>query len=163
MTIPSEILGTIPGWITAVTTVAGFVWAFLRFGLGWRKISVEAHQVDVNATNALNTHTAKELQSLRDQITAMGKHQLEREREIDDRWRKALGESEERHDECVKQREELGRKVIALEQKLIGTIRQFIHFQQRIAEAIAKGSDTRGLLASLQPFLEEEMKIEVSK
>jgi hypothetical protein len=146
--------GTTAQWVTSISATGVFVTLLgllIRGVLGWGRLSNEAD-------NSLAGHTAKELQSLRDQINSMGKHQLEREREIDDRWRKTLAESEARHDECVKQRETLGRKVIELEAKLIGTIRQFIHFQQRIAEAIAKGADTRGLLASLQPYLEEEMK-----
>lgn len=154
-----NLTGTTAQWVTSISATGVLVTLLgilMRGWLGWGKLSIEAD-------NSLAGHTAKELQSLRDQINAMGKHQLEREREIDDRWRKTLAESEERHDECVKQREELGQKVLKLEQRLLGTIRQFIHFQQRIAEAIANGSDTRGLLASLQPFLEEEMKMELGK
>jgi hypothetical protein len=109
----------------------------------------------VTAEGTLRDHYGKELQSLRTQINEMGKHQLEREREIDERWRKSLEESEKRHDECVKQRDELGRKVMTLEEKLIGTIRQFVHFQQRIAHAIANGGEGRDLQAALQPFLED--------
>lgn len=149
------VTGTTAQWVTSISATGVFVTLLgilVRAWLGGKRLANEAE-------NALNTHTGAELQSLRTQINEMGKHQLAREREIDDRWRKTLAESEERHDECVKQREELGRKVLKLEEKLIGTIRQFVHFQQRIAEAIANGTDTRGLLASLQPFLEEEMKM----
>lgn len=154
-----SLTGTTAQWVTSISATGVLVTLLgilVRGWLGGRKLTIEAD-------NSLAGHTAKELQSLRDQINTMGKHQLEREREIDERWRKTLAESEDRHDECVKQREALAHKVLQLETKLIGTIRQFVHFQQRIAEAIAKGSDTRGLLTSLQPFLEEEMKLEPGK
>jgi len=91
LVIPQELIGTIPGWITAV----GMIGLLLRYLLGNRKMSLDAE-------GNLRTHMGGELQSLRNQIIAMGEHHLSREREIDDRWRKLLHESEERHDECVK-------------------------------------------------------------
>lgn len=159
-------IGTIPQWITAAGVVS-FLGLLVRWRLGERKLAIEATSVNVRAREVegveradLRDHYAEELSSLRSQIIDMGKHHLEREREIDDRWRKVLSESEARHAECVRQREDLARRVIRVEGRLLGTIRQFIHFQHRVAEAVAKGGDAVEVLASLQPFIEDNSLVD---
>ena len=152
-----ELTGTTAQWVAAIASsgvLATVLGVLVRAYLGKGRLSIDAEQVNVTAEGALRDHYGKELQSLRNQINEMGKHQLEREREIDDRWRQTLDDSEKRHDECIRQRDALGEKVMVLEQKLIGTIRQFVHFQQRIAHAIANSDSTANLEAALQPFLE---------
>lgn len=144
----SGLLGTIPQWLTALG-IGTFLVALLR-----RDVQVRGLK---NADVAdLRDHYAEELQSLRAQILAMGQRHLVREQEIDDRWRKVLQESEDRHDECVRQRNELSERVMEVEQRLLGTVRQFIHFQRRVAEAVAQGANAVEVLASLQPFTEAD-------
>lgn len=121
-------MGTIPQWLTAIG-LTGVLAAYWR-----RDVQIRGLQ---NADKAdQRDHYAEELSSLRKQIIDMGQHHLTREREIDDRWRKLLKESEERHEECVRQREELRQQVIEIDDRLKGTIRQFLQFQESVANVI---------------------------
>jgi hypothetical protein len=153
-----ELLGTIPQWITA-GGVLGFAGLLIRWRLGERKLSIEADQVEVKAEELAGNERADirdAYAELQRQIVSMGQHHLDREREIDERWRRVLAESEERHADCVKQRNDLALRVLEVEKRLHGTIQQFIHFQRRVAEAVARGGNAIEVLASLQPFTEIE-------
>lgn len=147
-------MGTIPQWLTAGGVLGLFGW-FARMQLGNRKLAIEAKQVEIAAEGGLRDHFANEVQSLRNQIIKMSQHHLDREREIDDRWRTLLRESEERHDECVKQREELRREVEEIRERQIGTIRQFITFQREIVRLLPdnmKSPEIIQALENLAPF-----------
>lgn len=157
LNIPQAVLGSIPQWITAGGMV-GVGGMFLRFILGRKRLT--------NADTAdLRDHYAEELTSLRKQIIDIGQHHLEREREIDDRWRRLLAESEDRHSECVRQREALGLKVQDMEtrqselhQRQLGMVRQFLHFQQRIVEVLPEQFKTQAIIQAVEdltPFTEE--------
>lgn len=142
-----DLLGTVPQWITA-GGIIGFLGLIVKWRLGERSLS-NAEQADIR------DHYADELASLRKQIIDMGEHHLGRERELDDRWRKLLTDSEDRHSECVRQREELAARVREIEDRQIGTIRQFITFQRRIVEAMPEELKTPALVSmveSLGPF-----------
>lgn len=144
--------------------VAGGVLGSLGVLLGLLvKLQLGGKKLEVADTADLRDHYAEELTSLRRQIIDMGEHHLGREREIDDRWRRLLAESEERHAECVRQRDALSARVGAIEERFIGTVRQFLHFQQRIVEAIPADMKTPEIIhavESLQPFTEDISEIE---
>lgn len=161
--------GNFPQQVTALSaaglfiSVAGLLTKLLlgkgQLNIAAQKVAVEAKQV-ANAQEADVRDSYAELQR---QITEMGQHHLSREREIDERWRQVVAdnderwrqivlESENRHAECVRQRDELSQRVLTVENRLMGTIRQFVHFQQRVAEALARGENAVDVLASLQPF-----------
>ena len=139
-----DIVGTLPSWISAsgILTLVGIL---LRNQQVNRKLQNESQGL-------IGQHMGVELASLRDQIIKIGEHHLEREREIDDRWRQLLAESEARHAECQRQREELGQKVGALSEELTGTKRQFIHFQQRFIDLAP--AEMREALRGITPFAE---------
>jgi hypothetical protein len=56
MSIPTELLGTIPGWITSAGVIA-ILGIVVRWQLGLRKLSIAAQQVDVNAAEVRNKDT----------------------------------------------------------------------------------------------------------
>lgn len=136
--------GTLAQWITSAGIIA-------LIGILLRNQQINRKMTHDESGN-LRTHTGVELGSLREQIIKMGEHHLEREREIDDRWRLLLKESEDRHAECQRQREELGAKVSALGEELTGTKRQFIHFQQRFIDLAPV--EMREALRGITPFAE---------
>lgn len=142
--------GTLAQWITSAGIVA-LIGILLRNQQINRKLTYDEG-------GNLRTHTGVELSSLREQIIKMGEHHLEREREIDDRWRLLLKESEDRHAECQRQREELGEKVAKIGEELTGAKRQFIHFQQRLVEMLPV--DMRETVRNIQPFVDHLSEIE---
>jgi hypothetical protein len=68
--IPSQILGTIPGWITSVgvVTILGII---VRWQLGLKKLNVAAQQVDVNAAEVRNRDTADERDHIAEEMKAL--------------------------------------------------------------------------------------------
>jgi chromosome segregation ATPase len=77
VTVPQELLGTIPGWITSAGVVA-MLGLIVRWQLGLKKLSVEAQQVDVNAAEVRSKdaadkrdHIAEEMSALRANIATL--------------------------------------------------------------------------------------------
>jgi hypothetical protein len=77
MSIPTELLGTIPGWITSAGVIA-ILGIVVRWQLGLRKLSIAAQQVDVNAAEVRNKdtadargHIAEEMKALRANVASL--------------------------------------------------------------------------------------------
>lgn len=142
-------LGTLPGWITSVSVV-GMLGIMVRGYLGKGRLAIDAKQVNVTAEGKLREHYANELGSLREQIIKMGQHHLDREREIDERWRKLLQESEQRHEECVAQREQLAKEVREVKERQLAQVRQFTAYQRSIIDLLPESMKTPQLMAALE-------------
>lgn len=148
-------LGTLPQWLMfGVLSVIGL---YVRWNLGAGKLKIDAKSVEVtadqvaaNAEDALRNHYSGELKSLREQVMNMGRHHLDRETQIDDRWRKLLTESEERHDECVRQREELSKKVRIVEERQLAQVKQFLAYQRSIVNVLPDAMKTPQMMAALE-------------
>jgi hypothetical protein len=77
VSIPQEILGTIPGWITSAG-VLGILGLVIRWQLGLKKLAIEAQQVSVNAKKVDNEdradardHIAEEMVALRNNVKSL--------------------------------------------------------------------------------------------
>jgi phage shock protein A len=146
-------LGSLPAWISsgALLTILAIV---VRWQLGLRRLRVEADQVQVNARQVdhadeanVRDHYAREVAALRTRID----EQAERHRQSLDRYDK-------RHEACEKERAELRRELVAVQDRLTGVVRQFVAFQQKVAEAIPPSSRSPEMavaIANLQPFVEK--------
>jgi len=145
--------GSLPQWLLFVAVSTFGMW--LKWKLGADKLAIDAKTVEVNAEGELKGHYSKELQSLRDQVIKMGQHHLDREREIDDRWRKLLAESEARHDECVAQREALADKVKIIEQRQLSQVRQFLTYQQSVIRVLPDNMKSPEMMAALEALTME--------
>lgn len=149
--------GTVPQWIAAAGILVGLVGWAVKLWLGMGKLSSD-ERADIRG------HTAKELAALRGRVsdmekaaTANAKEQMARDRETDERWRTLLRESEERHDECVAQRNALSDSFRDLDERFRGVVNQFIQFQVSSARVIppADQSDAiNQMIENLQPYLE---------
>lgn len=164
-----QILGTIPGWITAggVVTILGIV---LKHHLGLRRLKIEADQVEVtgrgirNADEAdIRDHYAEEVRQLRERLDRQAeRHRLtitdveDRARQIvsdiEERSRKAIEESDRRHEECEQARREMRREVDDLREEIRGlrailaqrsesVIRLFPNVSPEIEDAAARAAD----------------------
>lgn len=121
-----EFLGTIPGWITAISS-SGVLGVAAYFLLGRQKLT-NADEADIR------DHYAEELVALRKALETAGERHarrerlfLIRERHQETRHRELLQEGERRHQECVEAREQLrdqGRELKDIVAGLIGIIRQ---------------------------------------
>lgn len=140
-------IGTVPQWLLVIAVSTIGLW--VKWKLGADKLAIDAKTVEVNAEGNLRDHYGSELQSLRKQIVEMGQHHLDRERELDERWRKLLAESERRHDECVAQREALAKKVGIVEQRQLSQVRKFITYQQTLIRVMPSEMRTPEILAAI--------------
>lgn len=109
MSIPQEIVGTIPGWITAATAVSGLIWAFLKFGLGWRGQTM-ADDADIR------DHYAQEVAALRGKLDGQEAHFLS----LESHWRTILEASDRRHQECEEARQAMRREINAMHEEIAG-------------------------------------------
>lgn len=72
MSIPQELLGTIPGWITSAGVIA-LLGIVLRYRLGSRRLSIEGQkQHDADAADRRD-HIAEEMAALRTNISLLRK------------------------------------------------------------------------------------------
>lgn len=108
MTIPQELLGTIPGWITSagVVTLIGIV---LRYRLGWRKLS-DADDADIR------DHYALEVAALRGKLDNQEAHFLS----LESHWRTILEGSDRRHQECEDARSLLRLEINKMHEEIAG-------------------------------------------
>lgn len=149
--------GTVPQWIAAAGILVGLVGWAVKLWLGMGKLGSD-ERADIRG------HTAKELAALRGRVSDMekastvnAKEQMVRDRETDERWRTLLRESEERHDECVAQRDALSDRFRDLDERFRGVVNQFIQFQVSSARVIPPADQSEAIqtmIANLQPFLE---------
>jgi hypothetical protein len=103
----NDLLGTIPQWLTALGIGSFFV-ALLR-----RDVQVRGLR---NADTAdIRDHYADELKALRDRLDIADKRYLEAMKLADSRWE----ESNRRHEECVKEREDLRDELTGLKRQII--------------------------------------------
>lgn len=108
MTIPQEIIGTIPGWITSagVVTLIGIV---LRYRLGWRKLG-DADDADIR------DHYAQEVAALRGKLDGQEAHFLS----LESHWRTILEGSDRRHQECEEARQLLRIEMNKMHEEIAG-------------------------------------------
>lgn len=145
--------GTVPGWITSAG-VLGILGIVVRWQLGLRKLNVEAQQVSVNAQQVHNAdeadirdHYAQEVAVLRQRLD-----------EKDERHREAMATADLRHDQCIKSRDDMRKRLEVVEDRLLGTIRQFVTFQQKVGLAIPpaqRSPEIAAAIANLQPFIDK--------
>jgi hypothetical protein len=96
--LPAEIAGTIPGWITATTALAFFgIWVRRELGFGHLRNSDAAD---------IRDHYAQELDRLAARVDA----------------------SDRLHEECVREREELRRELREVHDELAGIKRQIARY-----------------------------------
>lgn len=101
--------GTIPQWIAAASTVTGLVWAFLRFGLGWRKQGFD-NDADIR------DHYAQEVAALRGKLDGQEAHFLS----LEAHWRTILEGSDRRHQECEDARQQLRSELSKMHEEIAG-------------------------------------------
>lgn len=108
MSIPHELLGTIPGWITSagVLTLIGLV---LRYRLGWRGQTM-ADDADIR------DHYAQEVAALRGKLDGQEAHFLS----LEAHWRAILEGSDRRHQECEEARQAMRREISAMHEEIAG-------------------------------------------
>lgn len=131
--IPTELLGTIPGWITSagVITILGIV---LRYRLGWKKLSIE-EQATANADRAdARDHISEEMVSLRENIASL---------------RKELRSCEA---ECAD-------KIKALQEELWGEKRQRVAEQISFINTILKSVDAPALHTLLEALERSQLHL----
>lgn len=126
------------GSLTVLVAIFALV---VRWQLGLRKLKIEADQVEINAQEVANAdeadirdHYAEEVKGLRDALQASANRHLERERLTDhrhrralliveNRYRRLLHESDEKHDICQRDRDILRDRVQALKEQQSGLVR----------------------------------------
>lgn len=127
--ITPDVIGTIPQWITAIssTTLAG---ALVTLIAKWWQRGISLKGLE-NADEAdIRDHYADELRRLTDLVKEITKE----------------------HEECKRQREELRAAYNEIDRKLVGVTRQFVAFQLETAKAIPPENLTpsiRGMLEQL--------------
>lgn len=102
-------LGTLPGWITAASTLTGLFYAILRFGLRWRDQSLGA---EAN----IRDHYAKEVAALREQVMRESAEFTKVEQHL----RAMIQDSDRRHEECESSRRIMRREIDDLHAELRG-------------------------------------------
>jgi rubrerythrin len=121
-----DFLGTIPGWITALSASGGFG-LLLRWHLGLKKVAVEAEQVQIEgqkvrneAADQLRDHWADEIKRITMMLADQEKRHNDALDAMEQRHGKALLANEERQAKCEQERERLARKVGDMEEELRG-------------------------------------------
>lgn len=105
-------------WLNIATLLlgGGALGIILRHRLGWRKLTLDSE-------GEIRDHYAKEVarltEKLNEQSSAFRKDLVE----LEQHWRAMLAEAEKRHDECLKDRDNLLNRVNQLEDELRGLIR----------------------------------------
>lgn len=112
-----DFLGSVPAWITAggMTTLVGVVLLHLR---GIRKLKIEATQVEITAktseqglknadTADIRDHYAEEVKQLREQLRGQGERHRNEIEVLKKSYREEARASDDRHEACVRGREEL--------------------------------------------------------
>lgn len=113
--IPHDYLGTLPQQITAVSATGGVTWAILRFGLGWRKQTLDS---DEQIRAILTTEMAAMRAERAADKEGFGK--------VEKRLREMVGVSDQRHEECEESRRAMRREMDGMHDEITGLKRQVI-------------------------------------
>lgn len=113
-------LGTLPQWIAAAAS-AGIFGALLKFGLGWRSQTL-------NEDENLRKHYAEELQRLTKKLDEKSGDFSAKMQVMEDHYRKLLDDSDRRHDECQKDRDNLRREMNDMHDEIAGLKRQIARY-----------------------------------
>lgn len=127
---------TLPQWLSAIFT-GGIFLGVLRFILGWRSQSL-------NSEEAIRDHYANEVAALRKERAADHAQFISVEKHL----RTMLHESEQRHEECQLDRDELRRQVVQLQGELDGIKRQISQYS---ADKLLILEDRTGLPSKRAP------------
>lgn len=129
--IPTEFIGTLPGWITALCS-AGGLGLVVKFYLGHRAMNIKADEVRLegrkidNAEEAnLRAHWKDEVESLRRALHEQAETYKTQLTSIQESFKASLDAAEERHDKCVADRQALEGRVGELEEKIRMTNDEF--------------------------------------
>lgn len=117
-----SLTGTVAGWVTAggVTTIA----AILAYVYIWRgRIAVDAKRVANENEADIRDHYADEVRQLRQQLERQSTRHGRVLRVAEGRARQAALDAEARHEQCVRDRDELRDKVWALKDQVSGLVR----------------------------------------
>jgi Aconitase A len=120
--IPSDFVGTLPGWITAgsLVTLLGFL---LRNQVANRKIGVDRLALDNAAAATIGNLYAEEVKALRLRLDENSKAFRAQLTEVEERYKELLKDSDRRHDECERERVKLHNEVAVLRKEIDGLVR----------------------------------------
>lgn len=170
--IPADFAGTLPGWITAISTSTGVVTLitmYWRRGIALRKLNIEQKIADNVDAADIRDHYADEVQKLRDRLDAQSlgfKARLDENDEhyrgiidrLERRYAEAAEASQQRHEECMADREKLRSEVGILRNEINGLVR--VITQASIDRVIALGEevsdDVRQAAERAQQYINEE-------
>jgi septal ring factor EnvC (AmiA/AmiB activator) len=113
--VPPSFVGTLPGWITAITVVGGLFWAFLRFGVTWRGQSLDADE-------QIRKLFAEEIAAVR----AERKADKESFATVERHLRDMVEASDRRHEECENDRRALRRELDRMHDEIRGMRNQIL-------------------------------------
>lgn len=105
-------IGTIPQWLTALFS-AGVLGALLKFGLKWRGQTLDSDE-------KIRDHYAKEVARLTSKLDEQTRGFREDIRSLEDHYRKQLADSDQRHEECQKDRDELRLELRNMHEEIAG-------------------------------------------
>lgn len=125
MSMMPEWAGTIPGWLTALSSTGAFG-LVLKWFVDNRKMSIEDRQRQDNADAAQIARYAEEVKGLRSEISVLTQRYQESLAAQGDRYQRLLEASDRRHDECEQARVKLINQVQALKDELTGVIRMIL-------------------------------------
>lgn len=172
--IPTDFAGTLPGWITAVSTSTGVVTLitmYWRRGIAIRKLGIEKAIADNVDAADIRDHYADEVQKLRDRLDKQAESFRGRLDEIDGHYRDIISKLEQRyteaskaaqirHEECMADRDKLRNEVSILRNEINGLVR--VITQASIDRVIALGDDVsdeiKEAAARAQAYIAEEGK-----
>ncbi|MES2902695.1 MAG: hypothetical protein V4696_00775 [Pseudomonadota bacterium] len=115
-------MGTIPGWITAGSTVTLLI-AFMRMGILGRKVDVEALATKNLDAENIRDHYAKEVAALREALIRQSTKFREDLAAMETRYRELLDHSDHQHRECLEDRDKLRGEVGVLRNEIDGLVR----------------------------------------
>ena len=170
--ISAEFIGTIPGWITAISTSTGvvtLVTMYWRRGIALRKLNIEQNIADNMDAADIRDHYADEVQKLRERLDTQAKGFREQIAEIDGHYKDIIERLEKRytdasdaamkrHEECMADRDKLRNEVMILRNEINGLVR--VVTQASIDRVIALGDDVsddiREAAMRAQKYIEQE-------
>lgn len=124
--IPHDYLGTLPQQITAVSATGGVTWAILRFGLGWRKQTLDSdEQIRAILTTEMAAMRAERAAD-KDALRAERAADKEGFGKVEKHLREMVGVSDQRHEECEESRRAMRREMDGMHDEITGLKRQVI-------------------------------------
>lgn len=109
MNVPTDYLGTLPQQITAISATGGVIWAVLRFGLGWRKQTLDSDE-------QVRQIMQEELAAVRAERAA----DSEKFARVEKHLREMVAQSDERHEECERSRREMRKEMDGMHSEVAG-------------------------------------------